>query len=171
MPSRPSALVALVALLLITPAAAQAYLAPPRIGAGFETYVALPEQRLIPEGVAVGMRLRTALPVNADLSVAGSLGLAAHLWEGSANARWVLNPQMSLIVTLPSRGSVRYVFGGFGGYLPLDGDFPGAPTLHIGVGTAVPLNDTSVFFEINPSLLVGEDETTGVLAARAGVIF
>ena len=162
-------LVGLVALS--APAAAQSpALAPPRIGAAFETWGALPNQGLIPEGVAVGLRLRAALPVNADLSVAGDLGVAAHLWDGAANARWVANPQTSLIVTLPSRGSVRYVFGGFGAFLPLDGG-GGAPSLHIGAGTAIPLNDTSVFFEVNPSLLVGENETTAVLAARAGVIF
>lgn len=162
---------AALALAFAVPAQAQSYaLAPPRIGAGFETYVAFPNQRVIPEGVAVGLRVRAALPVNADLSVAASLGLAAHLWDGSENARWVANPQTSLIVTLPSRGSVRYIFGGFGGFLPFEGG-GGAPTLHLGVGTAVPLRDTSVFFEVNPSLLVGETETTAVVAARAGVIF
>lgn len=165
------AIASLLSVLAAGPAAAQSYaLAPPRIGAGFEVYGALPNQTVLPEGVAVGLRLRAALPVNADLSVAGSLGVAAHLWDGAANARWVLNPQTSLIVTLPSRGSVRYAFGGFGGFLPLDGG-GGAPSLHLGAGTAIPLNDTSLFFEVNPSLLVGESETTAVVAARAGVIF
>lgn len=162
-------LLVLVGLVVALPAVAQP--APPRVGVGFEVWGAPPSQALIPEGVAVGLRGRAALPLNADLSVAASLGLAAHLWQGAANARWVANPQTELIVTFPGRrGTMRYVFGGFGGFLPFSGG-GGAPTLHVGAGTAIPLNDTSLFLEVNPSLLIGETETTAVLAGRAGVIF
>jgi len=148
-------------------------LAPPRVGVGFDVWGAPSGQTLIPDGVAVGLRTRVALPINADLSGAASVGLGAHLWEGSDNARWVANPQTSLIVTLPARRgrSLTYVLGGFGAYLPLDNRGGGAPTLHAGVGTAIPLNDTSFFVEVNPSLLIGRQETTGVIAARAGIIF
>ena len=173
-------LLLLLVVALAAPASAQrrpssrtAALAPPRVGVGFDVWGAPAGQNLIPEGVAVGLRTRVALPINADLSGAASVGLGAHLWEGSDNARWVANPQTSLIVTLPSRRgrSLTYVLGGFGAYLPLDNRGGGAPTLHVGVGTAVPLNDTSFFVELNPSLLIGRQETTGVVAARAGIIF
>jgi hypothetical protein len=174
-------LLVLLAVVLAAPAFAQrpssrtsrASLAPPRVGVGFDVWGAPAGQSLIPEGVAVGLRTRVALPINADLSAAASIGLGAHLWEGSANARWVANPQTSLIVTLPTRygRSLTYVLGGFGAYLPLDNRGGGAPTLHAGIGTAIPLNDTSFYLELNPSLLIGRQETTGVLAARAGVIF
>ena len=144
--------------------------APPRFGFGFDAVGAFPGQDLLPEGVAVGIRGRAALPVNADLSVAADIGLLANLWDGSADARYVLNPQTSVIVTLPSRGSIRYVLGGFGGFIPLEGG-GGGPTLHLGVGTAIPLRDTSLYLELDPSLLVGQDETTVAVAARVGVIF
>lgn len=176
-------LLVLLVVALAAPAFAQrrptsrstsrASLAPPRVGVGFDVWGAPSGQRLIPEGVAIGLRTRVALPINADLSGAASIGLGAHLWEGTDNARWVANPQTSLIVTLPARygRSITYVLGGFGAYLPLDNRGGGAPTLHAGIGTAIPLNDTSFYLELNPSLLIGRQETTGVLAARAGVIF
>ena len=144
--------------------------APPRFGAGFDVTAAPPGQDLVPSGVGVGIRGRVALPVNADLSVAADLGLIANLFEGSSEARYMLNPQASIIVTIPGRDAVRYVLGGFGGFLPLEGG-GGGPTLHVGVGTAIPLRDTSLYFELDPSLLIGQDETTGVVAARVGVIF
>ena len=54
--------------------------------------------------------------------------------------------------------------------MPLEGS-GGGPTLHLGVGTAIPLRDTSLYAEFDPSLIVGRDETTVALAARVGVIF
>lgn len=159
----------LAVLLLLVAARADAQ-APPRFGAGFDVSGAIPGQDLLPDGIAVGIRLRSALPVNADLSVAADVGLSAHLFEGSADARYVLNPQTSVIVTLPGSDSVRYILGGFGGFIPLEGG-GGGPSLHLGVGTAIPLRDTSLYLEFDPSLLIGEDETTGVLAGRVGVIF
>ena len=168
---RPAVLLALLAALLAAPLAVAAQgAAPPRFGAGFDVTGAFPGQNLVPEGVAVGVRVRAALPVNADLSVAADLGLLANLFEGSSDARYVLNPQTSVIVTLPGRDAVRYVIGGIGGFLPLDGA-GGGPTLHLGLGTAIPLRDTSLYLEFDPSLLVGQDETTVVLAGRVGVIF
>ncbi len=155
-------------VLLAAPVRAQA--SPPRFGIGFDAVGALPGQDLLPEGLALGLRGRVALPVNADLSVAADLGLLANVFNGSSGARYTLNPQASVIVTLPSRGNLRYVLGGFGGFVPLEGS-GGGPTLHLGVGTAIPLRDTSLYAELDPSLLVGRDETTVTIAARVGVIF
>ena len=163
------ALAAIATVLTAAPAAGQGA-APPRFGAGFDVAAAPPGQDLVPSGAAVGVRGRVALPVNADLSVAVDLGVLANLFEGSSEARYMLNPQTSLIVTLPGRNAIRYVLGGFGGFVPLEGG-GGGPTLHLGVGTAIPLRATSLYFELDPSLLIGQDETTGVVAARVGVIF
>ena len=156
-------------LLVACGASAAAQTAPPRFGVGFDVLGALPGQDLVPDGVALGLRGRVALPVNADLSVAGGLGVAANLFDGRSESQFIFNPQASLIVTLPGRGTARYVLGGFGGFLPSDGG--GGPSLHAGLGWALPLNETSVFLELNPSLVVGENQSTAVLAARAGVIF
>ncbi|HEX9951558.1 MAG TPA: hypothetical protein VGB53_07305 [Rubricoccaceae bacterium] len=149
---------------------ARAQAAPPRFGVGFDVLGALPDQNLVPEGIAVGLRGRVALPVNADLSVAVDLGLLANVIGGTADARYTLNPQTSVIVTLPGRGNLRYLLGGFGGFIPLEGG-GGGPTLHAGVGTAIPLRDTSLYAEFDPSLVLGQDETTLAVAARVGVIF
>lgn len=166
-------LLALLAVAMAAPGAAQSYgSVPPRIGVGFDVVTAVLSQDLIPEGPSLGLRGRVALPVNADLSVAASLGIGAHIFEGRSDTRYVLNPQAELVVTLP-RGdgnAVRYVLGGFGGFVPLSGG-SGGPTLHAGYGWAFPLLETSMFFEVNPSLVIGEDDVAPVLGARAGVIF
>lgn len=143
---------------------------PPRYGVGFDAAVPLPGQDLVPSGPSIGIRGRVALPVNADVSVAASLGMAAHLFGGQDETRYVLNPQASVIVTLPGEGTARYVLGGFGAFLPFS-DGGGGPALHVGAGWAIPLNETSLYVEANPSLVVGDSETTAVLAVRAGVIF
>ena len=161
----------LLAVLLAPAASAQRYdAAPPRFGAGFDLYSAVTSQRALPDGPAIGVRGRVALPVNADVSVSASLGLGAHLFEGTSAARYVLNPQASVIVTLPGRGTARYVIGGVGGFLPLS-DGGGGPAIHAGYGWAIPLTETSLYAEIAPSLLIGQDEAVPVLAVRGGVIF
>ena len=157
-------------LALALAAAASAQTAPPRIGFGFDVVTALYGQDLVPDGPSLGVRGRVALPVNADVSVAASLGVGAHVFSGSSDARYVLNPQGSVIVTLPRSGSARYVLGGFGAFLPLS-DGGGGPTIHLGYGWAFPLSETSFFAEVNPSLIVGEDSVVPVAAARAGIIF
>ncbi len=164
---------ALLALFLTPDATAQRFApSPARYGVGFDVTSAIPGQELIPKGIAVGLRGRAALPINADVSVAAELGIAAHLWDGANSTQYVLNPQTSLIVTLPARegGAIRYVLGGFGGYLPFSGG-KGGPSIHLGIGQAIPLNDTSLYAEFDPSLLIGGDETTVVIALRGGVIF
>lgn len=161
----------LVALaLLLSAASVQAQTSAPRIGAGFDVTASVLGQDLIPDGPSLGVRGRIALPVNSDVSVAASLGVGAHLFEGRDDARYVLNPQASVIVTLPGEGTARYLLGGFGGFVPFNaGD--GGPTIHLGYGWAFPLNETSFFVEANPSLLIGQEKTDVVLAARAGIIF
>lgn len=144
---------------------------PPRYGVGFDFAFPVLGDELLPDGLSIGLRGRGALPINADLSVAASLGVGAHLFADRAPTRYVLNPQASLIVMLPGEGSsVSYVLGGFGGFVPLSGG-QGGPAIHGGYGMAFPLRQTSLFIEGNPSLIIGEDETGFVLAARAGVIF
>lgn len=145
---------------------------PPRIGVGFDVLGLPPGQDLFPEGIAIGLRGRVALPLNADLSLAGSVGVASTLFAGgTSEADWLLSPQVSLIVTTPQRGnSARYFLGGFGGLMPLNGD-PGGFALHGGVGWAIPLRETSVYVEVDPALIIGEVETTFAVPLRAGVIF
>ena len=153
------------------PAAHAQDASPPRYGVGFDFAFPVLGDALLPDGLSIGLRGRGALPINADLSVAASLGVGAHLFANDEPTRYVLNPQASLIVMLPGESpNVRYVLGGFGGFVPLSGG-QGGPAIHGGYGMAFPLRQTSLFIEANPSLIIGEDETGFVLAARAGVIF
>lgn len=145
--------------------------APPRYGVGFELAYPLLGDGLLPDGLSIGLRGRGALPVNADLSVAASLGIGAHLFDDRSPTRYVLNPQASLIVTLPGESaSIRYILGGVGGFVPFSGG-EGGLAIHGGAGLAFPLRQTSLFLEADPSLIVGQESTGVVLAARAGVIF
>ena len=160
---------ALALLLIVSASAAAQRAAPPRYGVGFDVATAFYGD-VVPDGPSLGVRGRVALPVNADVSVAASLGVAAHLFGGTSDADYVLNPQTSLIVTLPSQGSARYVLAGFGGFLPITGG-GGGPSIHAGAGLAIPLNEASFFVEADPSVVFGEDSVVPVLSVRAGVIF
>ncbi|MEM1054034.1 MAG: hypothetical protein AAGI52_00800 [Bacteroidota bacterium] len=155
---------ACLAVLLTAPAAfSQA--APVRLGVGLDV-VAIPLRAGdVDPGLGLGLRGRAALPINADLSAAGSLGITANL---AGSAVLTAAPQVSMIVTLPNRSS--YVLGGFGGFVPLSGG-GGGPTVHAGFGVAVPLSETSIYFEVDPAIVVGSSETTFVIPGRVGVIF
>ena len=156
----------LTALLLAAPAFSQA--APARIGAGIDAVIVPLRAGDVDPGVGLGLRGRIALPLNSDLSGAASLGVSANL---AGSAVLTATPQVSLIVSLPGSGrSVRYLLGGFGGYIPLSGG-GGGTTLHAGFGWAVPLSETSLYFEIDPAIVVGSSETTVVVPVRVGVIF
>jgi hypothetical protein len=163
-------------LAALRPPAAHAQRYQPRFGTGFEALLALPEQDIVPEGLGLGIRGRVSVPVNLDLSVAADVGFSGFVLGGQDDATYVFNPQLGIILSFSRRESVRYLLGGFGGFIPLgegDGfDEPsGGPALHLGLGWAFPLNETSLFLEVNPSLIVGSEEATVVLPARVGVIF
>ena len=161
---------ALVAFVAAAPLAAQpGRSAPPRFGVGFDVVSAFYPQSTVPDGPSVGFRGRVALPVNADLSVAASLGAGAYPFASDSDARYLLNPQTEVIVMLPG-ARVRYLMGGFGGYVPVGGG-GGGTSIHAGVGWARPLSETSLFWEVNPALILADDAVLPVLAARAGVIF
>jgi len=165
---------ALLLALAAPGAAAQAY--QPRFGAGFDVMGGLPGQDVVPEGLGIGVRGRISVPVNRDVSLAGDLGFAGFVLGGRDDAGYVFNPQLSVILSFPRRETVRYLLGGFGGFIVSgDGDGftepEGGPAIHLGLGWAFPLNETSLFIELNPSLVVGSEEATVVLPLRAGVIF
>ncbi|HYE96237.1 MAG TPA: hypothetical protein VD962_08510 [Rubricoccaceae bacterium] len=159
-----------LAFALVVPARAQRV--DPRFGVGLDFTLAPPGQDIVPEGLGVGFRARVAVPVNADLSFAGDVGAIGFVLRGQDDAAYALNPQLSAILTLPRARWARYLLGGFGGIVPLsDEDVNGAPTIHAGIGWALPLRDTSLYFEVDPSLVIGETETTVLLPFRTGVIF
>lgn len=128
---------------------------------------------MLDSGLGLGVRGRASFPVNADFSVAIGAGFAGFLLGGRDDASYLFNPQISGIVTIPrTENWARYVIGGLGGYFPLGGTTAeGGPALHFGLGWARPLNETSLYVEIDPALVIGESRTALVAAARVGVIF
>ena len=142
----------------------------PRFGLGFNTLVSTAE------GLGVGLRGRASAPVNTDLSLAVDFGFTGFVFEGRRDATYLFDPQVSAIITLPSdRRRVPYVLFGFGGYVPFgdndEGSRENGPTLHGGMGWVVPLNETSLFYEINPAVVVGENRVHLALPFRIGLIF
>lgn len=161
-----SRLVVLAALLVAMPAVAQS--SPPRIGAGLDVITIPLRGGDVDLGVGLGLRGRIALPINADLSAAASLGVSGKL---AGSAALSLTPQVSMILTLPGSGrSVRYLLGGAGAFVPLSGG-GGGPTLHAGFGWAFPMSETSIYVEVDPAIVVGSESTSFIVPARIGVIF
>jgi len=158
------------ALILLTAAPALGQDLRPRFGLGFNTAISTED------GVGVGMRLRGSAPVNSDLSFAIDLGVTGFIFEGRDEATYLVDPQISAIVSVPSNRPDRltYFLGGFGAYLPFDennSNREAAPTLHFGIGRVHSLMETSIFYEVNPGLIIGEERVGLLLPIRAGVIF
>ncbi|MEL7169398.1 MAG: hypothetical protein AAGN64_08620, partial [Bacteroidota bacterium] len=148
---------------------------PVRFGAGFDALLTPPSQDIVTEGLGVGGRFRMAFPLNADLSFAAGAGVFGYVFKGRDDAAYLFNPQLSVIVTT-TRGSAnryRYLMGGIGYFAALTAgtDAEGGPALHFGLGWATPLNDTSLYFEVDPALIIGEENTTFAVPVRVGVIF
>lgn len=159
-----------VALLLITwitarPAQAQN---DPRFGIGFQMMASS-----IEDNVGPGIRFRVSAPINRDLSVSVGSAFTGYVFEGQDEATYALDPTASLIVTLPVMGGRgTYFLGGVGAYVPLGDRAPeAAPFFHFGFGRVWLLRDTSIFFEVDPALVVGEETSNVLFPVRVGVIF
>jgi len=141
----------------------------PRFGLGFNTTLTTAEGVL-----GLGLRARTSAPVNTDLSFAVDLGVTGFILRGRDDATYVFDPQLSAIVTL-NAGQQRtpYILGGIGAYVPFGGDDEeeSGPTLHGGFGWVQALSNTTLFYEIDPALIIGETAVDLVLPFRIGVIF
>lgn len=120
-----------------------------------------------------GFRFRVSAPINRDLSFAIGTAFTGFIFEGQDEASYAFDPQASLIVTLPGRGTESlYFMGGAGAYVPFGETRADAgPTFHFGIGKVWLLRDTSLFFEFDPALIVGETQTDVLLPVRLGVIF
>ncbi len=160
---------AAIALTLSCSVSAEAQGLKPRVGLGIGTMLTTTDQM-----VGVGFRLRASAPVNADLSFAVDGGAVGFVFGGRDEASFVLDPQISAIVTIKA-GSVSspYFIGGAGGYFPIGSKAikdDGGPTLHAGIGWVWALQATSLYFEINPTLVVAKASTHLVLPLRLGIV-
>lgn len=140
----------------------------PRFGLGFNTLLSTAD------GFGLGFRGRASAPVNADLSLAVDLGFTGFILEGRREASYVFDPQVSTIINLPfRRDRLTYVLFGLGAYVPV-GDEDGGqsgPTLHLGVGWVHALSESSLFYEIDPAIIIGEDRVDLAFPIRIGLIF
>jgi hypothetical protein len=143
----------------------------PRFGVGFSTMVSTYD------GLGLGFRGRASAPLTMDFSLGIDAGFTGFVLGGYDDASYIFDPQVSAIINLPSRRSrLMYVLFGLGGYVPLgntDGRAEGkhGPTLHGGVGWVHALNESSLFYEFNPALVVGRKNVALVFPFRIGLIF
>lgn len=140
----------------------------PRFGVGLQMIGSTVDNNIGP-----GLRFRTSVPINQDISLGIGAGLNGFIFEGRDEAAYSFDPQGSLVVTLPGSGTQRlYVFGGGGAYVPFgETGAESGPTLHLGVGKVWLLNESSFFVEFDPALFIGQEATDVVLPLRLGVIF
>jgi len=162
-------LLALVCLMGWTaPAQAQNQTTPLRYGIGFN--VVLSGQ----EGLGLGFVGRASYPINADLSFAGEIGFSGFVLDGRDDAAYALQPQAMAIVTLPfSNARAPYLITGVGGFIVTNtnDDSISGPTIHLGLGWVRPLTDTTLFYEINPALVLGDSAVGVAIPFRVGFIF
>ncbi len=168
-PLRPSTLLLLSCLIWgsAAPEPAHAQLANARLGIGLNTMLSSDD------GLGIGFRGRMAAPINSDLSFAFDAGLTGFVFDGRRNATWIIDPQVSLIVTLEGQQRAPYLLTGVGGYIPVgeDNGTEGGPAIHAGVGWVKLLRESTLFYEIIPALVVGENSVSVSIPFRIGIIF
>ncbi|PSQ96153.1 MAG: hypothetical protein BRD55_07770 [Bacteroidetes bacterium SW_9_63_38] len=140
----------------------------PRFGAGVQLMGTTVDDNFGP-----GVRLRSSVPLTQDVSFGLGAGFTGYIFEGRDDASYGFDPQASLIVTLPGRNRQRlYVMGGAGAYVPFGNTAAeSGPTIHLGLGKVWLLNESSFFFEFDPALFIGKEQTQAVMPIRLGVIF
>jgi len=155
----------LVAATAAVPAHAQTE---PRYGASFQLVGSTAD-----DNVGTGLRFRVSAPINRDVSFAVGSSITGFIFEGQDEADFAIDPQASLIVNVPQGGEEGlYFFGGAGAYVPL-GDSPAesGPMFHFGGGKVWLLQESSLFLEFNPGLIIAEESTEVLFPIRVGVIF
>ena len=156
------------ALILPTQAEAQDDLSP-RFGFGFHTTLTTGDAL-----IGLGLRGRGSAPVNDNLSFAIDVGLTGFVLKGRDDATYIFEPQVSAIVTIdPSNARSPYILGGLGGYIPFGRERPredGGPTIHLGVGWVRALSSISLFFELNPELIIARTSVGLALPVRFGIV-
>lgn len=140
----------------------------PRFGLGFQGLLSTED------GLGFGFQGRASAPINSDLSAAVDLGFSGFVLGGRSDATYIFHPQLSAIITLPYRSSrAPYLLAGLGAYVPLSNEELSAngPTIHFGLGWARLLNETTLFYEIDPALIIDEESIDLALPFRVGLIF
>lgn len=159
---------AILLLFVVFSGARQAFAQsePVRVGVGFDAVIQSKD------GLGVGFRTRWSRPINWDVSLALDLGLSGFIFQGREKASYVFDPLVSVIVTFPDVSRATYLLGGFGIYAPFGpGDhLDGGPLLHLGIGRALPLRESTMYYELDPAIIVLKNSIGLSLPFRIGII-
>jgi hypothetical protein len=152
---------------LAVPQTVDAQAVNPRLGVGLNAMASTAD------GFGLGLRGRASAPINADVSFALDLGFTGFILGGRRDASYVFDPQASFIVSIPDASDrLSYLLFGAGAYVPMgDTNSRSGPTIHAGYGRVHILQETSLFWEINPAIMIGETRVDLVVPLRVGVIF
>lgn len=139
----------------------------PRIGFGVNSMLSTSD------GLGIGFRGRASAPVNADVSIALDAGFTGFILGGRDDASYIFDPQASAIVNLPRTSTeLSYLMFGLGAYVPMgETTSRSGPTIHFGYGRVRVLQETSLFYEFNPALIIAQDRVHLALPVRIGIIF
>lgn len=157
--------IASLVVLFSIPAAAQ--LGNARFGIGFNTLLSSED------GFGMGFRGRVSSAINADLSMAFDLGVSGFVLNGRDDAKYVLDPQVAMIITMPGINRSSYLIGGMGAYINTSDDTSAmeGPTIHLGIGWVRALSESVLFYEIDPALIIGKKGVGAAIPFRVGIIF
>lgn len=165
--SRLSLLVLFAGLLLAAAPSVQAQESNTRFGLGANALLSTED------GLGLGVRGRVSAPLSDDLSLAADVGVTGFILGGTDDAVTVLDPQLSAIINLPQRHDrLDYVMAGVGAHVPISNPdrSESGPTVHFGYGRVYALQQNSLYWEINPALLVGTDSIDLLIPLRIGII-
>jgi hypothetical protein len=129
------------------------------------------DDKLANDDIGLAVRGRVSKPLNSDVSLAGSVGFYAFAFNGTDTADYVLNPELSLIVTLNGDTRFPYLLVGAGGLFPTGGEDDARFAAHAGYGLAFPLTSVSVFVEVVPTIAFNDTGTTFIVPVSVGMIF
>jgi len=140
----------------------------PQIGGGAQVAGSTAELTAGP-----GYFVQGSFPIAQQVSfVAGTAG-TGYVLQGGDEATYILDGELSALVTFPSRSkSADYLMAGGGVRIPFRSEsLDIGPTVHVGLGRLWSLRESTLFVELRPTLYVREAHADFALPIRGGVIF
>lgn len=129
----------------------------------------------IENSVGPGLHFDGKLPLVAGLSAVGGAGLSAFILEGRSDGTYSFTPEVGLNYVMPSRSKgATTIFGGGGYHVPFGTGASisqGGPTIHLGTGRIRTLQESTLFVNLSPTLVIRRETTSYLIALRTGVVF
>ena len=141
-----------------------------RFGFGAGAVVNPSNREITDDDLGLDLRFRISQPLNGRVSLTAGVGV--FVFSSGESREYVLNPQVSLIVTLRGEKRFPYLMAGVGGLFPDDQNRDGQLTVHAGYGWAWPFGTRASFFaELNPMVAFREEGVALMVPVRGGLIF